>query len=62
MTHEHDDDMNAEVHEGASGEADQYAVVAEDLDERQADEADTERLLEMQRNLEQAEGDDFDQG
>ena len=62
MTHEHDDDMNAEVHEGASGEADQYAVVAEDLDEREADEAETERLREMQRNLEQAEGDDSDQG
>jgi hypothetical protein len=62
MTHEHDDDMNAEVHEGASGEADQYAVVAEDLEEREVDEAATERLRDMQRNLEQAEGDDPDQG
>jgi hypothetical protein len=62
MTHEHDDDMNAEVHEGAAGETDQYAVVAEDVEERDADEAETARLLDMQHNLEQAEGDDPDQG
>jgi hypothetical protein len=62
MAHEHDDDMTAEVHEGASGEADQYAIVAEDVEERQADEAETERLREMKRNLERAEGDDSDEG
>jgi hypothetical protein len=62
MAHEHDDDMNAEVREGPSGEADQYAVVAEDLEERESDEAEETRLREMQRNLEQAEGDDSDEG
>jgi hypothetical protein len=62
MTHEHDDDMDAEVHEGASGEADQYAVVAEDLDEREAAQAEDERLQDMRRNMEKAEGDDPDQG
>ncbi len=60
MTDEHDDDMSAEVHEGAGGEADQYAVVAEDLDERAA-EGEAQRLREMQHNLEQAEGDESDE-
>jgi hypothetical protein len=57
MDDEHDDDMSAEVGENAIGEVDQYAVVDEDIDERTA-EAERERLREMQRNLEQAEGDD----
>ena len=57
MSREHDDDMNAEVGEGALGEADQFAVVEEDLEDRDA-EAEQERLAEMQHNLEQAEGDE----
>ena len=57
MSREHDDDMNAEVGEGALGEADQFAVVEEDLEERDAD-AEHDRLAEMQRNLERGEGDD----
>jgi len=57
MSREHDDDMTAEVGENASGEADQFAVVAEDLDDRDV-EADEERLKEMQHNLEQGEGDE----
>ena len=57
MSREHDDDMNAEVGEGALGEADQFAVVGEDLEDRDA-EAEQERLAEMQHNLEQAEGDE----
>ena len=61
MKNEHDDDMSAEVHEGPRGEADQYAEVADDIDERTA-EAESERLLEMQHNLEQAEGDDPQDG
>jgi hypothetical protein len=61
MKHEHDDDMTAEVHEGAGGEADQYVEVAEDIDERAA-ESDAERLREMQRNLEQAEGEEAEDG
>lgn len=55
MKNEHDDDMSAEVHEGAEGEADQFAVVAED-DEERAAEAETDRLHEMQQNLKEAEG------
>jgi len=57
MNDEHDDDMSAEVGETAGGEVDQYAVIDEDIDERTA-EAERARLMQMQRNLEQAEGDD----
>ena len=57
MDREHDDDMTAEVSEGARGEADQYAVVAED-DEARDEEAERQRLLEMERNIAKAEGDD----
>ena len=56
MSREHDDDMNAEVGEGARGEADQFALVQEDLEDRNA-EAEQDRLAEMQRNLEKREGD-----
>ena len=58
MNDEHDDDMSAEVGEDAIGEVDQYAIFEEDIDERTAD-AERDRLREMQRNLEQAEGDDL---
>ena len=58
MNTEHDDDMSAEVGEDAIGEVDQYAIVEDDIDERTAD-AERDRLREMQRNLEQAEGDDL---
>jgi hypothetical protein len=61
MNDEHDDDMSAEVGESARGEVDQYALVEEDIDERTA-EAERVRLMEMQRNLEQAEGDDPQDG
>jgi hypothetical protein len=57
MNDEHDDDMSAEVGEDARGEVDQYAVLDEDIDERSAD-AERARLRQMQRNLDQAEGDD----
>jgi hypothetical protein len=59
MAREHDDDMAAEVSEGAGGEADHYAEVAEDLDEREA-AAERDRLREMQHNLAEAEGDGQD--
>ena len=58
MSREHDDDMNAEVGEDARGEADQFAVVEEDLEDRDADEAEQDRLAEMQRNVEKGEGDE----
>jgi hypothetical protein len=61
MNHEHDDDMTAEVGEVAHGEAEQYAVVADDVEQRDAD-AESERLREMQHNLEQAEGDADEEG
>ena len=61
MNDEHDDDMNAEVGEAARGEAEQFAVVAEDVEQREADE-ESERLREMQHNLEKAEGDADEEG
>jgi hypothetical protein len=57
MDMEHADDMTAEVSESAGGEADQYSVVAEDDEERDA-EAERKRLLEMEKNAAKAEGDD----
>jgi len=60
MSREHDDDMTAEVGEGARGEADQFAVVEEDLEDRDA-EAEQDRLAEMQRNLEKGEGEEGDE-
>ena len=61
MNDEHDDDMSAEVGEHALGEVDQYAVVDEDIDERTED-SERARHREMQHNLEQAEGDDPEDG
>ena len=61
MKDEHDDDMRAEVGEAARGEAEQFAVVAEDVEQREADE-ESERLREMQHNLEKAEGDADEEG
>jgi len=61
MNDEHDDDMSAEVGETAQGEAEQYAVVAEDVEQREAD-AESERLREMQHNLDQAEGEADEEG
>jgi hypothetical protein len=61
MGREHEDDMSAEVGETAVGEAYQYAVVAEDVERRDA-EADENRLREMEHNLEKAEGDEVDEG
>jgi hypothetical protein len=61
MNDEHDDDMSAEVGEVAHGEAEQYAVVAEDVEQREAD-AESERLREIQHNLDQAEGEADEEG
>lgn len=60
MSREHDDDMTAEVGEGARGEADQFAGVEEDLEDRDA-EAEQDRLAEMQRHLEKGEGEEGDE-
>ncbi len=61
MNDEHDDDMTAEVGEAPRGEAEQFAVVAEDVEQREADD-ESERLREMQHNLEKAEGDADEEG
>ena len=61
MNDEHDDDMTAEVGEAARGEAEQFAVVAEDVEQREADD-ESKRLRELQHNLEKAEGDADEEG
>jgi hypothetical protein len=43
MRSEHDDDMDPEVNEGAEGETEKYAVVAEDIEQRDAEAAELER-------------------
>jgi hypothetical protein len=62
VRNEHDDDMGPEVTEGAEGETEQYALVAEDIDERESEEAEVNRMREMRNNLEKAEGDEIDEG
>ena len=62
MRNEHDDDMEPEVNEGAEGETETYAVVAEDIDQRDAEAAEIDRMTEMRNNLQMAEGDEVDEG
>ena len=60
MGSEHDDDMDAEVEEGGEGETQKFAVVAEDIEDRDA-ESEQERL-QQQRELDKAEVDEVDEG
>ena len=43
MGGENDDDMDLEVNDGLTGEFEHYALVEEDLEERQADDAESDR-------------------
>jgi hypothetical protein len=61
MRNEHDDDMEPEVNEGAEGETQKYAVVAEDIDQRDAEAAEVDRMHEMRNNLEKAEAGEVDE-
>jgi hypothetical protein len=54
--------MEPEVNEGAEGETETYAVVAEDIDQRDAEAAEIDRMNEMRNNLQMAEGDEVDEG
>jgi hypothetical protein len=60
MGHEHDDDMDLEVGDGLGGEAEHYAVVTEDVEQREADASEVERANEAQDLLRQAQDDDGD--
>ena len=62
MANEHDDDMALEVDEGATGEMDMYAVVNEDIEQRDAEAFDSQRLKEVQENLHKAEVDEVEEG
>jgi hypothetical protein len=52
--------MAQEVDETAAGEADKYAVVNEDLEQREGEQSDSARLKKMQENLHEAEGDEVE--
>ena len=62
MDHEHDDDMDPEVNDSPNGETEQYAVVAEDIEARDAEAAEVDRLRQLRNNLQQAEEDEVDEG
>ena len=62
MGDEHDDDMDLEVNEGLTGETEHYAVVAEDIEERDADAAEVERARESRDNLRKADEDGVNDG
>lgn len=62
MKNEHDDDMDLEVDEGAQGEAEKYAVVNEEIEERDAAAAEVDRMRELQDNLQKAEGEEVEEG
>ncbi len=54
MGSEHDDDMDLEVNEGLTGETEQYAVVAEDIEEREADAAKSDQARELRDALQKS--------
>jgi hypothetical protein len=62
MGNEHDDDMDAQVEDSAEGETQKFAEVAEDVEERDAEAAEVERMRGIQENLHEAEGDDVEEG
>ena len=62
MDHEHDDDMDPELNDRPNGETEQYAVVAEDIEARDAEAAEVDRLRQLRNNLQQAEEDEVDEG
>ena len=62
MGHEHDDDMDPEVSEGPTGETEHYAGVVEELEERDADEAESARARESQDARRKAQEEDVDEG
>lgn len=51
MGGEHDDDMDLEVNDGLTGELEHYALVEEDLEEREAADAESDRARESRETL-----------
>jgi hypothetical protein len=61
MDHEHDDDMDLEVDDGLAGETEHYALVTEDVEQREAEASEAERANrspDLVRKAEQGDGDD----
>jgi hypothetical protein len=62
MGGEHDDDMDLEVNEGLTGETEHYVMVAEDLEERQADAEEGDRAKASRDALREAQEGGVDEG
>ena len=62
MGSEHDDDMDLEVNEGLTGETEQYAVVVEDIEEREAETAERARARELRDALQKSQEEDVEEG
>lgn len=62
MGNEHDDDMELEVNDGLSGETEHYAVVVEDIEQREAEASEADRARESRDILRKAEEGDVDEG
>lgn len=59
---EHDDDMDLEVDDGLTGETEHYALVVEDIEQRDADASEADRARESRDILRKAAVDDVDEG
>ena len=59
---EHDDDVDLEVDDGLTGETEHYALVAEDIEERDADASEADRARESRDILRKAALDGVDEG
>ena len=59
---DHDDDMDLEVDDGLTGETEHYALVVEDIEQRDADASEADRARESRDILRKAAVDDVDEG
>jgi hypothetical protein len=62
MGHEHDDDMDLEVDDGPAGETEHYALVTEDVEQRDADASEHERADKARDLVRKAQEEDGDDG
>jgi hypothetical protein len=61
MGGEHDDDMDLEVNDGLTGEFEHYALVQEDLEQREADDAARKRARESREALQKTTDGDVEE-
>jgi len=61
MGGEHDDEMDLEVNDGLTGEFEHYALVQEDLEQREADDAESKRARESREALQKTTDGDVEE-